>query len=56
MAEYIRVALPVANIQEQLAWFDRAVWTVAAVTALAAMLLALWLSLASRTSLNRRRP
>src|SRR5205807_8224614 len=31
-------------IQQELAWFDRAVWTVAAVTALAAMLLALWLA------------
>jgi two-component system phosphate regulon sensor histidine kinase PhoR len=43
-AGYIRVALPVAAIQQEPAWFDRAVWTVAAVTALAAMLLALWLS------------
>jgi two-component system, OmpR family, phosphate regulon sensor histidine kinase PhoR len=44
LAVYIRVALPVADIQQQLAWFGRAVWTVAAVTAMAAMLLALWLA------------
>ena len=44
LVAYIRVALPVADIQQQLAWFGRAVWTVAAVTAMAAMLLALWLA------------
>jgi two-component system, OmpR family, phosphate regulon sensor histidine kinase PhoR len=41
---YVRVALPVPLIQQELAWFAQAIWTVAGVTALAAMALAFWIT------------
>src|SRR5438132_2672190 len=41
---YVRVALPVPMIQQELAWFEKAVWTVAGVTALAAMALTFWMT------------
>jgi two-component system phosphate regulon sensor histidine kinase PhoR len=41
---YVRVALPLSRIEEQLAHLRQLVWTAAAVTALAAMALAFWLA------------
>jgi two-component system, OmpR family, phosphate regulon sensor histidine kinase PhoR len=41
---YVRVALPLSRIEGQLAHLRQMVWTAAAVTALAAMVLAFWLA------------
>jgi two-component system phosphate regulon sensor histidine kinase PhoR len=48
LVRYVRVALPTDDVEAQLAGLDRIVWSAAAVTAAAAMGLALWL--ARRTS------
>jgi two-component system phosphate regulon sensor histidine kinase PhoR len=41
---YIRVALSLHDVQEQLAWYHRLVWTAALATAAVALLIALWLA------------
>jgi two-component system phosphate regulon sensor histidine kinase PhoR len=43
-AAYVRVALPLDRVQEQLAWYHRLVWTAALATAAVALLVALWLA------------
>jgi two-component system, OmpR family, phosphate regulon sensor histidine kinase PhoR len=41
---YVRVALPMDEIHQEVLWLHRVVWTAAAITSLAAMVLAFWLS------------
>jgi two-component system phosphate regulon sensor histidine kinase PhoR len=41
---YVRVALPLDRVQDQLAWYHRLVWTAALATAAVALLVALWLA------------
>jgi len=43
-AAYVRVALPLDTVQEQLAWYRRVVWTAALATAAGALALAFWLA------------
>src|SRR5262249_5957343 len=43
-AAYVRVALPLDTVQDQLAGYRRSVWTTAVITALAALVLAFWLA------------
>jgi two-component system phosphate regulon sensor histidine kinase PhoR len=44
LVRYVRVALPTEDIQQHIASLRQIIWTAAAITALAALLLALWLA------------
>src|SRR5262249_29885555 len=43
-AAYVRVALPLDRVQEQLAWYRRVVWTAALITAAGALALDFWMA------------